>query len=281
LAGNPAYDEGMSQIPARPRSTVRDFFRGVGILGSGLRMWITDPKVMFFGAIPALIVAAVYAVGVSVLFANFDPLVKWAASFAEDSGETLYLLAQLAVGLAFVGLTVLIVVYTFVALTLTVGDPFYERIWRRVESKLGDVPAGPETGFWRSVGDGLRMLLATIAVSLLLLLLGFIPVVGQTLVPVVGALVGGWFLALELATRPFESRALRAKDRRRILRANRATTVGFGVAVWLLFLIPFGAVIVMPAAVAGATILARNALGIPGRQSSLSPEPNLAVTPGE
>jgi CysZ protein len=39
--------------------------------------------------------------------------------------------------------------------------------------------------------------------------------------------------------------------------------LGFGVAVFGCFLIPFGAVLLMPAAVAGGTLLARHALGLP------------------
>ena len=43
-------------------------------------------------------------------------------------------------------------------------------------------------------------------------------------------------------------------------RGNRARVLGFGVATQLCFLIPGGAVAVMPAAVAGATSLARTML---------------------
>ena len=50
------------------------------------------------------------------------------------------------------------------------------------------------------------------------------------------------------------------RERRRMLGARRTTTLGFGVVAYLLFLIPFGAVLVMPAAVAGATMLARDSL---------------------
>jgi CysZ protein len=39
--------------------------------------------------------------------------------------------------------------------------------------------------------------------------------------------------------------------------------MGFGVAVFVCFLIPFGAVLVMPAAVAGATLLTRHVHGQP------------------
>ena len=45
-----------------------------------------------------------------------------------------------------------------------------------------------------------------------------------------------------------------------MLRADRAATLGFGVATYLVFFIPFAAVIMMPAAVAGGTMLARTAI---------------------
>jgi CysZ protein len=77
---------------------------------------------------------------------------------------------------------------------------------------------------------------------------------------VLGALFGGWFLALELTGFAFDARGLSLGEQRRMLRRSRSTTLGFGVVTYLLFLIPLVAVIAMPAAVAGATMLARNAL---------------------
>jgi CysZ protein len=38
--------------------------------------------------------------------------------------------------------------------------------------------------------------------------------------------------------------------------------LGFGVSVFVCFLVPLGAVLVMPAAVAGATLLTRHAYGL-------------------
>jgi uncharacterized protein involved in cysteine biosynthesis len=67
-------------------------------------------------------------------------------------------------------------------------------------------------------------------------------------VPVIGALFGGWFLAVELTGMPFTRRGLRLRDRRRILATRRPMAVGFGAAVFLCFLIPLGAVLIMPAA---------------------------------
>ena len=47
------------------------------------------------------------------------------------------------------------------------------------------------------------------------------------------------------------------------LRGHRPFALGFGVAVFLSFLIPLGAILLMPAAVAGAALLTRRALGQP------------------
>lgn len=77
---------------------------------------------------------------------------------------------------------------------------------------------------------------------------------------VFGAVVGGWLLALELTGTPFDARGLRLRDRRRALGRIRARTLGFGIATWVLFLVPLGAVVAMPAAVGGATLLMRTAL---------------------
>ena len=60
---------------------------------------------------------------------------------------------------------------------------------------------------------------------------------------------------------PFERRGLYYRHRKQALRQNRMMTLGFGSATFLSFLIPFMAVIVMPAAVVGATLLARRILG--------------------
>jgi CysZ protein len=118
-----------------------------------------------------------------------------------------------------------------------------------------------EVAWWRSLrrnlADSLRVLSLTVAIGIPLFFLGFIPVVGQTVVPVIGASVAGWFLALELTGNPFYRRGMRLRERRARLRTRRALALGFGVAVFVCFLIPLGAVLVMPAAVAGGTLLAR------------------------
>lgn len=244
---------------------MREFFSGVSILGRGVRMYLTAPGIMWPGILPALIVFAVYLTGIIVLVFNLDGLVRLTDPLFADIDRAIRLLVQAVVGIAVLGLALVLFVFTFTAVTLAVGDPFYERIWRKTESLVGSPPQELAIGFWtrfgRTLADTLRLLALTVLVSLLVLLIGLIPLVGTVLGAVLGALVGGWFLTLELSGFAFEARGLRLRDRRRALGARRARTLGFGVATYLLFLVPFLAIVVMPAAVAGATLLSRDALG--------------------
>lgn len=254
-----AIDEGAGAI--------RRFVAGVGFLGRGLARWGTSPRLMLLGAIPALMVGLVYSAGVVALALNLRGLVVVSTPFAGSWPEPWQTLVRIAVGAAIAGLAVLLIVVTFTALTLAIGDPFYERIWRAVENQLGGLPPGSPRSWASGVADGFRMLARAIPGGLLLLLCGFLPLVGQTVVPVAAAFFAGWLLTVELTSRAFDWRGIPLRERRRMLRGNRAGALGFGLATYLVFLVPLGAVVAMPAAVAGATLLARGVLPSTGPES--------------
>ncbi|CAN5522548.1 sulfate transporter CysZ [soil metagenome] len=239
---------------------MRSFLSGTAYLGRGLRLWITSPRLMLLGAIPALVVGAVYATGIVLLLLNLDGVAAVATPFATGWTEPWRRDIRILVSVAIVGGVLLFAVFTFAAVTLAVGDPFYERIWRATERSLGADPPDDGLPWWRSVLGGLRLFALTVLVGGLLFAGGLIPVVGQIIVPVLGAFIGGWFLAVELSGFAFESRGIDLRERRRMLAVTRSRTLGFGVLTYLLFLVPFAAVVIMPAAVAGATLLARDAL---------------------
>jgi len=243
---------------------IRDVLSGVGYLGRGFGLWITSPRLMLLGAIPALVVGLVYLVGIVVLIVNLDTIVVWATPFASGWAEPLVLSTRVAAALILMIVAALFAVYTFTAVTLVVGDPFYERIWRQVETTLGGAPPEIEQSLLhaigRGIGDGLRLLIPAIGVGILLLACGFIPLVGPVAVAVFGALFGGWLLVVELTGFAFDARGYSLRDRRRALRSRRAVAIGFGAASYLLFLVPFLAVVAMPSAVAGAAMLSRDTI---------------------
>lgn len=244
------------------RSPLGELLSGAGYLGRGLRLWITSPGLMLLGALPALVVGLVYLAALVVFALNLEAIAVWVTPFAAGWDDGARLAVRLAAGVALVAVVVLLAVYTFVAVTLAVGDPFYERIWRSVENRLGSPPPESDEAFWvsarRGIGTGVRILVLTLAIGILVFALGLLPVVGAVAAPVAAAVAGGWTLSLELTGFAFDSRGASLRDRRRMLGARRTRTLGFGILSYLMFLVPFGAVVAMPAAVAGATMLARD-----------------------
>jgi CysZ protein len=234
-----------------------DLAAGARTLMRGFGFWRVDPGVMLLGLVPAAIVFVGLVWGLVALGVGLPGLVDWATPFA-DGWQEFWRNAfrALVAVVVFAGAAVLGFV-TFTALTLIVGDPFYERIWKSVEGHVGgDVPAeGPS--FWSGVRGGLVLLLQGLLSALVVAAAGFIPVVGSIAAAVLGAILTGRILARELSARALDSRGLTSADRRALYRRHRWRLLGFGIATQLCFLIPLGAVVTMPAAVAGATMLAR------------------------
>ena len=231
---------------------------GFGFFFRGLRMWRQQPRLMLLGIVPAVLVLVVLLTLFVLLLAFVGDLVAWATPFADDWGWRTafrFLLGLiLVIGAAFLS------VVTFTGLTLAVGDPFYERIWKETERMLGgDVPEHG-VGWLRAIRDGAVLIALGLGTSVCVFVIGLLPVIGTAVGGVLGLVVAGRLLAGELVSRALEARGMDRLARADVLRDHRGALFGFGVAVQVCFFIPLGAVLVMPSAVAGATMLARSAL---------------------
>jgi CysZ protein len=251
---------GTPQITTRAVGGVSEFFTGFATLFRGFSWWKRRPGMMWLGLLPALIVAVGLIALILVIAASTEGIVGFVTPFADTWDPGWARLFRVIVAISLVIGFVVLAAFTFTGLTLLIGDWFYERIWRAVETELGGMPDEHKTGFWRAVGDGLRLLTRAILTAVLLALLSFIPVVGTILAAVLGVIFAARIIAIELTTRPLEARGMARGERLAALRTRSARVLGFGVAVYLCFLVPGGAILVMPAAVAGATHLARDLL---------------------
>jgi CysZ protein len=113
---------------------------------------------------------------------------------------------------------------------------------------------------WISARDSLRVLVRALLWGVLLFAAGFLPLVGQTVVPVIGFFVTGFFLTEELTAVALQRRGVQLRERLALLRSRKMLVWGFGTPLGLAFLVPVVAVLLMPGAVAGATLLARELL---------------------
>jgi CysZ protein len=240
---------------------------GAGLLGKGLRLITRRPRLFLLGAIPPAITSVIFTGLLIALITQLDPLTEWLTPFADGWDRGLATTLRVLVGTAVVAAAVLLMVISFTTLTLALGSPLYDKLSESVEQEFGEVPELNESvarGIFRALRQALTLIGISLIGALLILGTGFIPVIGQTIVPVISAVFGGWMLGIELVGSVFERRGLlRLVDRRAAMRRLRLRVIGFAVPTFLLLAIPFAGVVVFPIATAGGTLLARQLLGEP------------------
>ncbi|MFF3558638.1 EI24 domain-containing protein [Streptomyces sp. NPDC002574] len=241
-----------------------DLATGIRHFVDGQRWVVRHGRWFGFGLLPALITLVGYLAALVVLAFWADDATAWATPFADDWGSPWQGLFRGLLTVVVFGGGLVLAVISFTAVTLLVGQPFYESLAERVDDTEGGAPDSPDVPLWRellrSAWDSLRVLVRVTVWTVALFAAGFIPVVGQTVVPVIGFCVSGFFLALELSGVAFQRREVPLRERLRMLRGRMMLSLGFGVPLVLCFLVPVVAVFLMPGAVAGATLLVRDLL---------------------
>ncbi len=246
---------------------VGELATGASLLARGLSLIVRRPRLFLLGAIPPLITSVIFVGVLVLLFTQIDWLAKRLTPFADDWDPGAASVLRVLLALTLSGGVVLLMVISFTALTLALGSPLYDKISEFVEGEFGQVPIQDEPvsrGVLRNVRQSLVLIAIAAVVAPLLFLAGFIPAIGQTVVPVMSAVFGGWMLGVELVGSTFERRGLlRLADRRAAMQARRFRVLGFTVPTFLLLAIPFAGVVVFPVATAGGTLLARQLLREP------------------
>ena len=229
-------------------------------------MLVRRPRLLLIGMLPAVLTTVVLLGAMIALVANLGHLAVLLTPFANGWPDGARSVTRLAADLALVVVAVLLGLVGFTAVTLLVGGPFYERIAERIEDDLG-VPVGRvELSRWKQFASGLRdgiaLLLRSLVFTIPLFLAGFLPVVGQSVVPVLAALMTAWFMALEVIAVPFYRRGIGLRRRTAMLRRRRTLALGLGLPAALLCMIPLLAIVVMPVAFAGGVLVALDVLGL-------------------
>ncbi len=238
-------------------SIISDFSSGPGFLWQGFSL-IRQPGLRSFVIIPMLINIAVI-VGLTWLFGN--RLDAWLAAWLGGLPGWLAWLETLVWWLGFL-LGLLLFCYLFTLLANLIASPFNGALSARVEQHLTGHKPDNNNSLWAEMADGVFTELRKLAFYLWrALLLGLLSLVLLPL-PVVSAAIpflwfgfGAFMLAMEYLDHPMANRGMPFRQKLQQLRSRRGLGLGFGSAVTLLTAIPLANLVVMPAAVAGATAL--------------------------
>ena len=236
---------------------IADLVSGPKYLLQGYRL-IFRPGLRRFFLIPILVNVLVFAGLVWLFIDQFEALLDWFLPTADSWW------AQLARGLLWFIFAVAASVFLFFTFTLVanlLAAPFNGWLAERVAYVLdkNNMPVTrTDVSLLKSVGlslaSELRKLMYLLAMVLLLLVVTFIPVI-NLLAPFLWLTATSWLLALEYLAYPLENQGMRFSEVRRYAKTRRVLSFSFGAAVLLATVVPLINLMIMPAAVAGATVI--------------------------
>jgi len=256
---------------SRPGALTRFFggstylFRGMGTLlaGSGMRRWAVCPLL-----INALVFSLVMVGGVWV-----------AAHYASQLSETTWgvLWGSLAGVLAFL-MILIVCFFTFGLVAPVFAAPFNELLSQHTEMRItGTTGEFKDRAFaaemLRALWSAIKMFMLEMTVVLPAMLLLLIPFLGAVLF----ALPAGFFIALAYLDYPLDRRKLGVRRKLAFCRRHTADVMGFGILTYLVTMVPFVNVLMIPVAAVGAT---RLFLDLAGRDPELSYAPSPAPAEG-
>ncbi|OOZ35891.1 sulfate transporter CysZ [Solemya velesiana gill symbiont] len=153
----------------------------------------------------------------------------------------------------------LITFYTFTVVANLIAAPFNSILAERVELLLTGQKANDGNGsLFAAIGPAILSELRKLGYFLLraipLLILFVIPGI-NVIAPFLWLLFSAWFLALEYADYPMGNHGLSFPVQHKRMKKLRLTALGFGGGITLFMMIPLLNLAIMPAAVAGATVM--------------------------
>jgi CysZ protein len=157
-------------------------------------------------------------------------------------------------------LALLLIVYGFSIVANLIAAPFNGYLAEKAEQLLLGKPLASENNWKsilllvpRSIGRELRKMLYFIPLLLGIFILSMIPGINAIAAPL-GFLVASWMMVLQYLDYPMDNHNMSFAQVRQGARQQRLTSLGFGATVMLGTMIPLVNLVIMPAAICGATI---------------------------
>ncbi|MBX9762782.1 MAG: sulfate transporter CysZ [Pseudomonadaceae bacterium] len=228
---------------------------GPQYLGQGLKL-ILSPGLRLFVLLPLTINLILFS-GLIVL--SMQQFAGWVDTFMPTLPTWLSFLEYVLWPL-FVVLVLLMVFFTFTLLANIIAAPFNGFLSEKVEVVVrgqDDFPpfSGAELMAMvpRTLGREMRKLSYFLPRAIALLILSFIPVLNILAAPL-WLVFGVWMMAVQYIDYPADNNKMSWDDMLAWLREKRWQSMSFGGITYLALLVPGLNIVMMPAAVAGATL---------------------------
>jgi CysZ protein len=230
-----------------------DIMQGASCLGRGVKL-IRHPDVRLYVIMPLLINVILFGALIWFGYTQFSPLVELLMSYIPGFLDFLRWIVWLFITM----LTAIIVFFAFTPIANIVAAPFNALLSEKIETLLTGKAVSSDISFLTMVKNSLLSQLGKLLYiapwSLALLLVSLIPMVNFA-APFLWLLFGSWLLSLEYLDYPMGNHDLSFSRQKQLLSSRKGLALGYGGSVMVLTSIPLINFIVMPVAVAGATLL--------------------------
>lgn len=238
-------------------------FAGASYLLRGYGM-LFKPGIRRYVIIPICLNSLLFALLLGFGIVQFNDFVQWVLP---ELPSWLQWLSWL-LWIVFVLISLLIVFFMFSLVCNLIGAPFNALLAHSIEAYLiGDQPTDSELKSEFKTKSKQQILRDTVVIivnelkkiryfilwSVPLLILFFIPGL-NIIAPFLWFAFTAWMFALEYTDYPMGNHEILFQDQRQYLKKVKLRTLGFGSAISFATMIPFLNFLVMPAAVAGATL---------------------------
>jgi len=233
------------------------FSAGVGYFSEGFGM-IRQPGLRRYVVIPIILNILAFVLLFRLIYDGFSMLIAQVMSWLPDWAwlQSIQWLFWLLYGVVII----LLLAYGFVVVANLIGAPFYALLAEKAEQRLTGRPLEEDRSWWQLWLDVPRSLWREIVKlgyylprAVVLLLLGLIPVVNLA-AGVLWFLFNSWMMALQYVDYPADNHRMPVRELKGLLRQRRWASFGFGMPVALAAMIPVLNLVVVPAAVCGATL---------------------------
>ncbi|MDH0729964.1 sulfate transporter CysZ [Pseudomonas sichuanensis] len=228
---------------------------GPQYLREGLKL-ILSPSLRLFVLLPLAVNLLLF--GGLIWFAGHE-FSLWVDALMPSLPDWLSFLSYILWPL-FVALVLLMVFFTFTMLANVIAAPFNGFLAEKVEVVVRGQDNFPAFSWGelvamvpRTFGREMRKLGYFLPRAIGLFILSFIPVVNVVAAPL-WLVFGVWMMAIQYIDYPADNNKMSWQDMLAWLRQKRWQSLGFGGITYLALMIPGVNVVMMPAAVAGATL---------------------------
>ena len=231
--------------------------RGAEYFFRGLKM-LPEKGIRHFVLVPLIINILLFSGAIWLLMDQMGYWIDYLLNKLLPDWEWLQFLRYILWPLV-AALVLIIVYYSFSVVANIIAAPFNGILSEKVEQRLRGITVTDEG--WkavialipRTVGREIAKLMYFLPRFLFLLVLAFIPVIGWV-APVLWFLFGSWMMAIQYCDYPMDNNKVSFGEMKDYLKDRRMTSCGFGGLVSLGLMVPLVNLLVMPAAVVGATI---------------------------